>query len=35
MRYLVDIANTETDRRVRLIERIFAILEETPAVYPE
>ena len=25
----------ETDRRVRLIERIFTILEETPAVYPE
>lgn len=24
---------TETDRRVRLIERIFTILEETPAVY--
>lgn len=26
---------TETERRVRLIERIFTILEETPAVYPE
>jgi predicted nucleic acid-binding protein len=25
----------EADRRVRLIERIFTILEETPAVYPE
>jgi predicted nucleic acid-binding protein len=25
----------ETDRRVRLIERIFTIIEETPAVYPE
>lgn len=25
----------ETDRRVRLTERIFTILEETPAVYPE
>lgn len=25
----------ETDRHVRLIERVFLILEETPAVYPE
>ena len=25
----------ETDRRVRLLERIFTILEETPAAYPE
>jgi predicted nucleic acid-binding protein len=25
----------ETDRRIRLIERIFTILEETPAVYPK
>lgn len=25
----------ETDRRVRLIERVFTVLEETPAVYPE
>ena len=25
----------ETNRRVRLIERIFTILEEMPAVYPE
>ena len=25
----------ETDRRVRLLERIFTILEETPAVYTE
>lgn len=25
----------ETDHRVRLLERIFTILEETPAVYPE
>lgn len=29
------LANTETDRRVRLIERIFTILEETLAVYPQ
>jgi hypothetical protein len=26
---------TETGRRVRLLERIFTILEETSAVYPE
>jgi predicted nucleic acid-binding protein len=29
------LTTTETERRVRLIERIFTILEETPAVYPE
>jgi predicted nucleic acid-binding protein len=25
----------ETERRVRLIERVFTILDETPAIYPE
>lgn len=29
------LTTAETDRRVRLIERVFTILEETPAVYPE
>jgi predicted nucleic acid-binding protein len=29
------LSTAETDRRVRLIERIFTILEETPAIYPE
>jgi predicted nucleic acid-binding protein len=29
------LTTAETERRVRLIERIFTILEETPAVYPE
>jgi len=29
------LTTAETDRRVRLIERVFTILEETPAVYLE
>lgn len=29
------LTTTETDRRVRLIERVFTVLDETPAVYPE
>jgi len=29
------LTTAETDRRVRLIERVFTVLEETPAVYPE
>jgi predicted nucleic acid-binding protein len=29
------LTTAETDRRVRLIERMFTVLEETPAVYPE
>jgi predicted nucleic acid-binding protein len=29
------LTTAETDRRVRLIERVFAVLEETAAVYPE
>lgn len=29
------LTTAETDRRVRLIERVFTILDETPAVYPE
>ena len=29
------LTTTETDRRVRLIERVFTVLEETPAVYSE
>jgi predicted nucleic acid-binding protein len=29
------LTTAETDRRVRLIERVFTILEETPSVYPE
>ena|SRR5215207_5410177 len=29
------LTTAETDRRVRLIERVLTVLEETPAVYPE
>lgn len=29
------LTTAETDRRVRLIERVFTILEETPTVYQE
>jgi predicted nucleic acid-binding protein len=29
------LTTAETDRRVRLIERVFTVLEETPAVYPK
>jgi predicted nucleic acid-binding protein len=29
------LTTAETDRRVRLIERVFTVLEEAPAVYPE
>jgi predicted nucleic acid-binding protein len=29
------LTSTETDRRVRLIERVFTVLEETRAVYAE
>jgi predicted nucleic acid-binding protein len=29
------LTTAETDRRVRLIEHVFTILEETPSVYPE
>jgi predicted nucleic acid-binding protein len=29
------LTTAETDRRVRLIKRVFKILEETPSVYPE
>jgi predicted nucleic acid-binding protein len=29
------LTTAETDRRVRLIERLFTVLVETPAVYPE
>ena len=29
------LTTAETDRRVRLIERVFTVLDETPAVYPE
>jgi len=29
------LTTADTDRRVRLIERVFTILEEPPAVYPE
>ena len=29
------LTTAETDRRVRLIERVFTILEETPSVYQE
>lgn len=29
------LTTSETDRRVRLIERVFTVLDETPAVYPE
>ncbi|MDQ3816674.1 MAG: type II toxin-antitoxin system VapC family toxin [Acidobacteriota bacterium] len=29
------LTTTETDRRVRLIERVFTVLDETPAVYQE
>jgi len=29
------LTTAETDRRVRLIERVFTVLEETPAVYTE
>lgn len=29
------LTTAETDRRVRLIERVFTLLDETPAVYPE
>lgn len=29
------LTNVETDRRVRLFERVFTVLDETPAVYPE
>lgn len=29
------LTTAETDRRVRLIERVSTVLEETPAVYPE
>lgn len=29
------LTTAETDRRVRLIERVFTVLDETPTVYPE
>jgi predicted nucleic acid-binding protein len=29
------LTTAEADRRVRLIERVFTVLDETPAVYPE
>lgn len=29
------LTTAETDRRVRLIERVFTVLDEMPAVYPE
>jgi predicted nucleic acid-binding protein len=29
------LTTAETDRRVRLIERVFTVLDETPAVHPE
>jgi hypothetical protein len=29
------LTTVETDRRVRLIERVFTVLEEAPVVYPE
>ena len=29
------LTTAERDRRVRLIERVFTVLDETPAVYPE
>lgn len=29
------LTTAETDRRVRLIERVFKVLDETPVIYPE
>ncbi len=29
------LTTADTDRRVRLIERVFTVLDETPAIYPE